>query len=136
VEEVTLKTNAGGGCQSCWIEIQEILDDIHGTSRSPAPEDEKEPFTIPQKEGLIRRLLGKEMRSMLELNGLQAELVDVKKDRATIRFKGRLVGSQDPAFLAVKRELVRGMTRVCQRPMTLLEINVIEQHASQKQKDA
>ena len=130
VEQVTLKTKAGGGCQSCWNEIEDILNAIWKVKKKQEAEDPKETYTTIQKRGLIVRLLHKEMRSLLELNGIKAELVAVKKDVISIRFKGNMVGTQTPAFLALKRQIVQAMSRICHRPMRLLEVNVLEEHAT------
>ena len=131
VEEVTLKTQAGGGCQSCWNEIDDILGKMWKVrKKKPVEEDPKETYTTIQKRGLIVRLLHKEMRALLELNGIKAELVDVKKDVVSIRFKGKMVGTQNPSFLSLKRQLVQAMSQVCHRPMKLLEVNVLEEHGT------
>ena len=128
VEQISSCTNAGNGCQSCWPELQDILDQMWNVKRPVEVKDPKESFTVIQKRGLIVRVLHKEMSSLFELNGVKAELVDVKTDRAHIRFTGSVVGTQESSFLSMKRQLVRAMTQACGRPMLLVEVNVLEKH--------
>lgn len=35
VREVTERCRAGGGCHTCWLEIEEILHDIYGDAGGP-----------------------------------------------------------------------------------------------------
>lgn len=125
VEEVTACTRAGGGCSSCYDDIQQILCGIRGKPLPPNVPDESG-MTSAQKRAAVARLLEGELGGLLELNGLQAQLVDVSGDRALVRFAGEAVGTSAASFLAVKHYLVRRMSEACGRKMNLVELNVLE----------
>src|SRR5262249_52996880 len=60
VEEVTAVTRAGGGCSSCWDDIQAILSEIWG---KPAPRDvpDESGLSSAQKRALIVKMLDREV---------------------------------------------------------------------------
>ena len=130
VEEVTAATKAGSGCGSCWDEVQAILDEIWGR---PPPRDVPDETGLSgnQKKERIARLIEEEFRPLLGLNGLDVQLVDVSGDRVLARFSGNGVGGTAASYLAVKRRLVQRMSEACGRKMNLVELNVLEQQASQ-----
>jgi len=130
VDEVTAFTKAGSGCGSCWDELQQILDEVWGR---PAPRDvpDESGLSSDQKKARIARLIDGEIRPLLALNGLDVELVDVTGNRVLLRFRGDLAGGQAASYLAVKRDLVRRMSEACGQKMNMVELNVLEQQASQ-----
>ena len=125
VEEVTAVTRAGGGCSSCWDDIQAILSEVWG---KPLPRDvpDASGLSAAQKRALILKSLETDVTPLFDLNGLQMQLVDVAGDRALARFYGRGVGTQAASFLALKKYLVQRMTEACGQKMHLVELNVLE----------
>jgi NifU-like protein len=130
VEEVTAVTRAGGGCGSCWDEIQALLDGTWGR-QPPRDAPDETGLSAAQKKERIARMIELEIRPLFERNGLDVQLVDVSGDRALARFHGNGVGGTSPSYLALKRLLVVKMAEVCGRKMNLVELNVLEQLASQ-----
>jgi bacterioferritin-associated ferredoxin len=125
VEEVTAVTRAGAGCSSCWDDIQVILSDIWG---KPLPRDvpDESGLSSAQKRALIVKALETEVYPLLDLNGVQMQLVDVAGDRVLARFSGSGVGTTAASFLALKRYVVQKMTEACGQKMNLVELNVLE----------
>lgn len=125
VEEVTAVTRAGGGCSSCWDDVQAILSGIWG---KPLPRDVADGSGLSgaQKRALIVRALDSEVHPLLDLNRIQMQLVDVAGERVLARFTGTGVGSTAPSFLALKRYVVQKMTEAVGQKMILVELNVLE----------
>lgn len=125
VEEVTAATRAGGGCSSCWDEIQGILDSVHGKAPGRHVPDGTG-LSDAQKRARLVELLDRELRPAFGLNGVDVALADVQGDRVLLRFTGDIVGSTSAAFLALKRWMVERMTASIGRKMQLVELNVLE----------
>jgi len=125
VEEITAVTRAGGGCSSCWDDLQAILNEIWG---KPLPRDvpDGSGLSSAQKRSLIVKTLERDVFPLFDANGLQMQLVDVSGDRVLARFFGKGVGTQAASFLALKRYLVMKMTDACGHKMNLVELNVLE----------
>jgi len=125
VEEVTACTRAGGGCSSCWDEIQAILSSVHGT---PLPRDvpDASGLSSAQKRALIVKALDEHVLPLFDANRLQLQLVDVAGDRVLVRFHGDRVGTPAPSYLALKRFLVQKLSDACGQKMNLVELNVLE----------
>ena len=125
VEEVTAVTHAGGGCSSCWDDIQAILNGVWG---KPLPRDvpDGSGLSSAQKRALIVKALDRDVFPLFDLNGLQMQLVDVNGDRVLARFFGKGVGTTAASFLALKRYLVHRMAEACGQKMNLIELNVLE----------
>jgi bacterioferritin-associated ferredoxin len=125
VEEVTAVTHAGGGCSSCWDDLQAILNEVWG---KPLPRDvpDSTGMSSAQKRAQIVKALEADVFPLFDLNGLQMQLVDVSGDRVLARFFGRGVGSTAASFLALKRYLVGRMSESCGQKMNLVELNVLE----------
>ena len=132
VEEVTAATRAGGGCSSCWDEIQAILDGIWG---KPPGRDvpDASGLSTAQKRARIVAALGEGLESLFGRNGLQIQLVDVSGDRVLVRFSGDAVGTPAASFLALKKYLVRSMSDAVGHRMTLVELNVLDSLAKAAQ---
>ena len=130
VEEVTAVTRAGGGCSSCWDELQAILNEVWG---KPLPRDvpDASGLSSAQKRALIVKTIERDVQPLFDRNGLQIQLVDVTGDRVLARFFGRAVGTQTASFLALKRYLVQRMSEACGQKMNLVELNVLESLAAQ-----
>jgi NifU-like protein len=125
VEEVTAVTRAGGGCSSCWDDIQVILSGIWG---KPLPRDvaDESGLSSAQKRARIVKMLETEVHPLLDLNRIQMQLVDVAGDRVLARFTGNGVGTTAASYLALKRYAVQKMTEACGVKMNLVELNVLE----------
>jgi NifU-like protein len=125
VEEVTAVTRAGGGCSSCWDDIQSILSEVWG---KPLPRDvpDESGHSSAQKRALIVKSLERDVFPLLDANGLQMQLVDVSGDRVLARFFGKGVGTQNASFLAIKKFVVLKMTDAVGQKMNLVELNVLE----------
>ncbi len=125
VEEITAVTRAGGGCSSCWDDIQSILNEVWG---KPLPRDvpDSSGLSSAQKRALIVKTLERDVFPLYDANGLQMQLVDVNGDRVIARFFGKGVGSQNASFLALKRYVVLRMSDACGVKMNLVELNVLE----------
>ncbi len=125
VEEVTAVTHAGGGCSSCWDDLQALLNEVWG---KPLPRDvpDGSGLSSAQKRALIVRTLEDNVFPLFDANGLQMQLVDVSGDRVLARFFGKGVGTQSASYLALKRQLVRKMSEACGQKMHLIELNVLE----------
>jgi len=125
VEEVTAVTRAGGGCSSCWDDIQAILHEVWG---KPLARDvpDASGLSSAQKRALIVKTLERDVLPLYDANGLQIQLVDVSGDRVLARFFGKGVGTQNASFLALKKYLVMKMTETCGQNMHLVELNVLE----------
>jgi NifU-like protein len=125
VEEVTALTRAGGGCSSCWDDIQSILNEVWG---KPLPRDvpDSSGLSGAQKRALIVKTLERDVFPLFDANGLQMQVVDVNGDRVLARFFGKGVGTQNASFLALKRYVVLKMSDACGVKMNLVELNVLE----------
>src|SRR6185436_3202128 len=125
VEEITAVTRAGGGCSSCWDDLQAILNEIWG---KPLPRDvpDSSGLSSAQKRALIVKALEADVYPLFDRNGLQMQLVDVSGDRVLARFYGKGVGTPAASFLALKRYLVQRMTEAIGQKMHLVELNVLE----------
>jgi NifU-like protein len=125
VEEVTAVTHAGGGCSSCWDDIQAILSGIWG---KPLPRDVPDGtgLSSAQKRALIVKILDADVHPLLDLNRVQMQLVDVAGDRVLARFTGNGVGTTAASFLSLKRYVVQKLTEACGHKMNLVELNVLE----------
>jgi NifU-like protein len=125
VEEITACTRAGGGCSSCYDDIQAILCEVRGKPLPPNVPDASG-LSSAQKRAAVARLLSEDAGRLLDLNGIQAQLVDVGGERVLVRFSGERVGTPAASFLALKHYLVRRMAEACGQKMTLIELNVLE----------
>ncbi len=84
VEEVTNYTKAGGGCENCHADIQEMITRILS---------EKKPVIKPklsniQKIRMIEETLEQEIRPSLQNDGGDIELVDVIENRVLVATRG------------------------------------------------
>ncbi len=92
VEEITNYTKAGGGCESCHEQIQEILDGIWAEGPAPAQAEPiakpKKPLTNIQKMKLIEETLEREVRPALKRDGGDIELIDIAGDQVMVSLRG------------------------------------------------
>ena len=86
VEDVTDYTKAGGGCESCHENIQDIIDKVHG---KPHVAHRKPPhLTNIQKIQLIQETLEREIKPSLKQDGGDIELVDVDGNTVLVKLRG------------------------------------------------
>jgi NifU-like protein len=86
IEDVTDYIKAGGGCQKCHEQIQQIIDDVYGREHQ-TPRKEKK-LTNIQKIKLIEETLDREIKPSLKQDGGDIELVDVDGDTVLVRLCG------------------------------------------------
>lgn len=125
VEEVTAVTRAGGGCSSCWDEIQALLDGIHGRAL-PRDVPDASGLSAAQKRARVVKAVEDDVQAVFDLNGVQMQLMDVAGDRVLARFFGDRVGTTAASWLAIKRHLVDRLSAACGQKMNLVELNVLE----------
>jgi NifU-like protein len=90
IEEVTNYTKAGGGCQLCHDRIAELIDLVRGEMRKEARDRKPttKPMTNIRKIAKIQEVIQTEIRSMLQQDGGDVELVDVDGNRVTLVLRG------------------------------------------------
>ncbi len=93
IEEVTHYIKAGGGCESCHADLQEIIDAVH-SGEAPAEESEtkgkppKAKLTNIQKIRMIEETIDREIRPKLKTDGGDVELIDVEGNRVIVAMRG------------------------------------------------
>jgi NifU-like protein len=95
-EQVTNYIKAGGGCGSCLVEIDDILDavlaeqakSIEAVTKIVHQKDTAKPLTNLQKITLIQQVIEEEIRPFLMADGGDVELHDVEGDRVLVNLKG------------------------------------------------
>ena len=96
VEQVTHYCKAGGGCGGCREDIAGIIKDMLGKRQAEAaaqPASAKPAkMTTLQKIAKIQDVLAKDIRSGLQADGGDVELLDVDGDRVVVRLKGACAG--------------------------------------------
>ncbi len=92
VEDVTNFTKAGGGCESCIPEIENILQEIWAEKKIKEPPEPKKKLTNIQKIAMIQEVIQKEIRPLLQADGGDLELVDVDRNRVIVSLRGMCTG--------------------------------------------
>lgn len=123
VEEVTERTNAAGGCSSCYDDVQTLLDRIHGgthaVARLPGLSD-------AEKRAAVLGVVRDPIEPLYRLNGVQIHVLDVKGPRVLARYSGRTVGTTLPSILALKWIFVKLISDACGEKMQLIEVNMLD----------
>jgi len=83
---VTSYVKAGGGCENCHDQIQEIIDSVLG--KEPRPKKKKTRLTNIQKIKLIEETLEREIRPALAQDGGNIELIDVDGNAVYVQLRG------------------------------------------------
>ena len=86
IGDVTDYVKAGGGCENCHDQIQEIIDSV--MEKEPAPKKKKTKLTNIQKIKLIEETLEREVRPALEKDGGNIELIDVDGNAVYVQLQG------------------------------------------------
>lgn len=92
VEDVTNFTKAGGGCESCIPEIENILQEVWGKKKIKDITKPKKKLTNIQKIAMIQEVIQKEIRPLLQADGGDLELVDVDGNRVIVSLRGMCTG--------------------------------------------
>ncbi|MBI5740335.1 MAG: Fe-S cluster assembly protein NifU [Nitrospirae bacterium] len=87
VEDVTNYTKAGGGCGGCVPEIEKILKEIWSEKIIEEGKPKKR-LTNIQKISLIKEIIEKEIRPLLQSDGGDVELVDVDGNIVIVSLRG------------------------------------------------
>jgi NifU-like protein len=86
IEEVTNYIKAGGGCEKCHEDIQQILDAFN--KKTPDAVPAKKALTNIQKIRLIEETLDREIKPALQKDGGNIELIDVDGSRVLVKLIG------------------------------------------------
>jgi NifU-like protein len=98
VDQVTHYTKAGGGCGGCKPDIEAILEKLRREREAKAATAGPKRMTIVEKLRLIEETLNREVRPMLQRDGGDVELVDVRGDRVVVSLRGMCAGCNVAAF--------------------------------------
>jgi len=123
VEEVTAKTNAAGGCSSCYDDVQALLDRVHGGTRTVA---RLATVTDSERREIVLKVVRDVIEPLYRLNGVQMQILDVKGPRVHARLSGRTVGTTLPSILALKWVFVKAMSEAYGEKMQLVEVNMLD----------
>lgn len=85
IEDVTHYVKAGGGCEKCHGDIQNIIDAVLRDGAEPAA---PKALTNIQKIRRIEETLDREIKPALQKDGGNIELVDVDGDRVLVKLVG------------------------------------------------
>ncbi|MDP6957874.1 MAG: (2Fe-2S)-binding protein [Planctomycetota bacterium] len=120
VSEVTACTRAGGGCFSCWPEIEAILK---GGSESPLM-SEMDPASreIFQKE--VQELLDKEFSRLFALNQVRVTLLDVEERGVLLQCNGPWKGKTPLSFEVIRDFLEQRVSALAGRRIKIWEGHV------------
>lgn len=90
LEDVTHYTKAGGGCERCHPEIEEILSEARGVLEAKREETPAAPkkLTNMQRIQLVQKVIDEEIRPSLQADGGDLELVDVDGTEVYVSLRG------------------------------------------------
>jgi NifU-like protein len=124
VEEVTARTNAAGGCSSCYDDIREMIDMARGGTqrgrRSVRVRSDAETRAI------VMGVIVDYIEPLFRLNGVQMQILEVTGPKVHARLAGRTVGTTLPSILALKWTFVRAISDACGEKMQLVEVNRLD----------
>ena len=121
VEDVTHYTKAGGGCERCLPDIEELLEQARGKQVAEARPAPAKKMTNLQKIQLIQQVIDEELRPALQADGGDLELVDV--DGSVVRVSLRGACTNCPSSQITLKEGVQGRLREVVDP----DIEVVEE---------
>lgn len=107
VEQVTNYTKAGGGCGKCKGDIQLIIDRVRKEIDSSKPSFAK--MTMVEKVKLLEETINREIRPLLQKDGGDIELVDVRENTVYVALRGMCVNCQVAPF--TMRDVVQARLR-------------------------
>lgn len=94
-EDITNYCKAGGGCGCCLDDIQEILDGMWREDEEARREDKSDApaadsgLSVVQKVLKVKEVIDTEIRPLLEKDGGDIELVDIKDNKVQVKLMGR-----------------------------------------------
>ena len=90
LEDVTHYTKAGGGCERCHPEIEQILTEARGAREAKREETPAVPkkLTNMQRIQLVQKVIDEEIRPSLQADGGDLELVDVDGTDVFVSLRG------------------------------------------------
>jgi NifU-like protein len=95
IEDITNFTKAGGGCQTCHPDLEEIIEEEMGkiADEPPAAPLEAEPkrLTNIQKMMMVQETIDREIRPALRQDGGDIELIDIEGNRVIVALRGQCV---------------------------------------------
>ncbi len=95
IEDITNFTKAGGGCQTCHPDLEELIEEELGRrTDEPAPAvpvEEKPKLTNIQKMMLVQETIDREIRPALRQDGGDIELSDIEGNKVSVALRGQCV---------------------------------------------
>jgi len=89
VHEVTYYCKAGGGCETCHEQIEEILDEEQGVPHVEKPVEKKpRKLTNIEKIAKIQETINNEIKPSLVKDGGDVELIDVDGNKVLVALRG------------------------------------------------
>jgi len=93
VDEVTYYCKAGGGCETCHENIEEILEKFKDEADRTAPAavkkaPEKRKLTMIEKLSKIQETINTEIKPSLAKDGGDVELIDLDGDKVIVALRG------------------------------------------------
>jgi NifU-like protein len=92
VDDVTNFTKAGGGCESCVPDIENILKEVWAEKVVEAAVKPRKKLTNIQKISMVQEIIETEIRPLLEKDGGDVELVDVDRNKVIVSLRGTCTG--------------------------------------------
>jgi NifU-like protein len=96
VEQVTNYTKAGGACGKCKGDIQLIIDRVRKDIDSFKPSFAK--MTTVEKIKLLEETINREIRPLLQKDGGDIELIDVRENTVYVALRGMCANCQVAPF--------------------------------------
>jgi NifU-like protein len=124
VEEVTVATNAAGGCSSCYDDVKEILDFEHGGTHRAGKRLKLR--SDAETRAIVMDVIREIIEPLFTLNGVQMQVLEVKGPKIQARLAGRTVGTTLPSMLALKKTFVDSVSEACGQKMQLVEVNMLD----------
>ena len=94
IEDITNFTKAGGGCQTCHPDLEEIIEEEMGKAvATPAAEEPSAPkrLTNIQKMMMVQETIDREIRPALRQDGGDIELIDIEGNKVMVALRGQCV---------------------------------------------
>ncbi|KUJ96160.1 MAG: Nitrogen fixation protein NifU [Desulfonauticus sp. 38_4375] len=88
VEDITYYTKAGGGCENCLPQLEEILAEVR-KELEQAQEKKPKKLSNVQKMQKVLKVLEEEIRPALQRDGGDIELIDIEGDNVLVSLRGK-----------------------------------------------
>jgi len=122
VEEVTDYCKAGGGCQNCHLDIEEIIRDVwRDRPRPEQPQPAKRKLSNVERILMIKQILDTEVRPLLEQDGGDIELVEVDGDKVYVALRG-MCSSCPASSLTIKGAVETKLREFVSDTLEVLEV--------------